>query len=295
MSKLEDGIRQTSFPSTVLGKSQIGSLGVSAARGHLLKGEGRQVISTYSALYLHGSPGRLALEVEGKERPLHEALPGEITVRGAGVRCEGRVLAPNDFTVFEMPTTLVRKVLGDPKADFADALASVEFRPITSILLSQLVRDLDRVLFESGVSTPIATETLYQTICLELWRLVKRDVQPVDANARPMRLSASVLRDINDYVDATCAQQVDLDALSRLTSLKHSSISQAFKNTVGQTPYQYILTRRIARARFLVETSKLPLREVAERCGFVSQSHLTTTFRDKVGLTPASLREIVQS
>ena len=67
-----------------------------------------------------------------------------------------------------------------------------------------------------------------------------------------------------------------------------------FKATTGQTPYQYVLSRRIARAQELLSAGEMPLAEVAYACGFASQSHMTDVFRQKLGVTPGRYRKEVR-
>ena len=59
-----------------------------------------------------------------------------------------------------------------------------------------------------------------------------------------------------------------------------------FKQSMGLTPDQYILQRRIEKAKFLLQHSKLGIAEVAIRVGFCDQSHLTQYFKRIVGMTP---------
>jgi transcriptional regulator GlxA family with amidase domain len=98
------------------------------------------------------------------------------------------------------------------------------------------------------------------------------------------------LRRIDEIISETLGDQINLEDLAASTSMSLPAFSTAMKATTGQTPYQYVLTRRVDRARGMVESTVLPLAQIAFRCGFSSQSHMTDVFRAKLGTTPGRLR-----
>ena len=71
-------------------------------------------------------------------------------------------------------------------------------------------------------------------------------------------------------------------------SVSHSAHS--FRQTTGVGPHQYVLRRRIERARNLFADPKLGVADVALHCGFSNQSHFSETFRRVVGTTPRQYR-----
>jgi AraC-like DNA-binding protein len=68
-----------------------------------------------------------------------------------------------------------------------------------------------------------------------------------------------------------------------------------FKKTTGLTPHQFIVQRRIERAKVLLAQSNLPIVDVAARVGFVDQSHFTTIFRKLTSMTPKIYRNTILS
>ena len=63
-----------------------------------------------------------------------------------------------------------------------------------------------------------------------------------------------------------------------------------FRESFGLPPHQYVLARRLAKARELLAGGDLPLGEVALMCGFASASHFSNRFRQAVGATPGAYR-----
>jgi len=85
-------------------------------------------------------------------------------------------------------------------------------------------------------------------------------------------------------------QEVDLAALARSLGMSYSSFRHAFRAQVGTAPAQYRLARRVAAASRELETSMLPLAQIAERTGFPSAAHFSTAFKKKTGLSPREYR-----
>ncbi|MGH8000244.1 MAG: helix-turn-helix domain-containing protein, partial [Brasilonema sp.] len=61
---------------------------------------------------------------------------------------------------------------------------------------------------------------------------------------------------------------------------------QLFKQSLGITPYQYVLQLRVERAKQLLKNQKITICDVALACGFANQSHFTKHFRKLTGMTP---------
>lgn len=74
--------------------------------------------------------------------------------------------------------------------------------------------------------------------------------------------------------------------------LSESWFNKVFKNTTGQTPLQWQLARRVELAQQIMLESEMTVTDVAAKLGFSDQAHLTKTFRQVVGDTPASWRRI---
>src|SRR5918911_3083301 len=106
-------------------------------------------------------------------------------------------------------------------------------------------------------------------------------------NATP--LARHLLR-ARDLVDSRYAEPLDLDALARAAHVSPRHFSRSFRETFGETPHQYLLTRRIERARHLLRTTDLRVAEVCLAVGFNSVGSFTSTFRRHVGVSPTEYR-----
>jgi AraC family transcriptional regulator len=76
-----------------------------------------------------------------------------------------------------------------------------------------------------------------------------------------------------------------------VTHLSPYYFARQFKAATGLPPHQYVISRRIERAQFLLRTNReLSLAEAADRAGFADQSHFCLHFKRIVGVTPGQFR-----
>lgn len=122
-------------------------------------------------------------------------------------------------------------------------------------------------------------------------RLVTRcAAQRPDARPRPM-LSPGRMRRITDYVEAHLDQDLSLHQLAAIAGLSVSHLKTLFRRTAGLPLHQYIIHRRVARARTLLTTGDLPISLVALEAGFAHQSHMARHMRRLLGVSPSALAQ----
>ena len=114
--------------------------------------------------------------------------------------------------------------------------------------------------------------------------------KPFRKNHNEDRMTPSRLRRVDEFIDANLDNQLTVEALAKNLRLSCAYFSRAFKAAIGKSPYDYIIDKRIIRARTLLETKHPDLSAIALASGFTSHSHLTTTFRNRLGVTPSQLR-----
>lgn len=103
-------------------------------------------------------------------------------------------------------------------------------------------------------------------------------------------LAAHQRRQLADYIEGHLDESIGLGELAALCNLSEYHFARMFRESVGLPPHQYLLARRLAKARELLAAGDLPLGEVALRCGFASASHFSNRFRQAVGATPGAYR-----
>ena len=90
-----------------------------------------------------------------------------------------------------------------------------------------------------------------------------------------------------DLIDRDYARGLDVPALARTAHASTAHFSRSFKRAFGETPHQYLLRRRIERAKDLLRGSPLSVTEVSGAVGFRSLGSFSTAFRGLVGDSPS--------
>ena len=103
-------------------------------------------------------------------------------------------------------------------------------------------------------------------------------------------LSPAALRRVHVFVEANLERAIRLNDLADRAGLSVYHFARAFRVSAGQTPGAFVEERRIERAKQLIAQGVRSLAEIAVECGFGTQSRLTTTFKRRIGFTPAEFR-----
>ena len=95
---------------------------------------------------------------------------------------------------------------------------------------------------------------------------------------------------LRSYVEDKLGSSIRTTDLAAVVQLSTSHFCRAFRQTFGETPFAYIMERRIRRAQDLMLTSRIPLSQVALECGMCDQAHFCRVFRRIVGINPNAWR-----
>src|SRR3954465_13936225 len=99
------------------------------------------------------------------------------------------------------------------------------------------------------------------------------------------------LRRVRDRMDREYARPLDVEALARGAHMSAGHLSRQFKLAYGESPYAYLMTRRIERAMALLRRGDLSVTEVCFEVGCSSLGTFSTRFTELVGLSPSAYRE----
>ena len=100
----------------------------------------------------------------------------------------------------------------------------------------------------------------------------------------------ALLRRVRDRIDRDYAQPLDVEALARGVHLSAGHLSRQFKLAYGESPYQYVMTRRIERAMALLRRGDLSVTEVCFAVGCGSLGSFSSRFAELVGVPPSTYR-----
>ena len=93
-----------------------------------------------------------------------------------------------------------------------------------------------------------------------------------------------------DLADARYREALDVPALARAAHLSPAHFSREFRRTFGETPHQYLLTRRLERAAALLRTTDRSVADICLTVGLLSVGSFTTSFGRLFGLSPTAYR-----
>lgn len=103
-------------------------------------------------------------------------------------------------------------------------------------------------------------------------------------------LSPFVLRNVLAFIEENLGQPLTLAELAAQAALSEYHFARMFRQSTGLAPHQYVMQRRMEKAKALVQHTATPLTDIALACGFNSASHFSNRFRSVTGMTPSQLR-----
>ena len=100
------------------------------------------------------------------------------------------------------------------------------------------------------------------------------------------------LRRVRDRIDRKYARPLDVEALARAAHMSAGHLSRQFRLAYGESPYAYLMTRRIERAMALLRRGDLSVTEVCFTVGCSSLGTFSTRFTELVGMPPSTYRRL---
>ena len=155
-----------------------------------------------------------------------------------------------------------------------------QLESISKMLLNEVQQgSLSNRLYIDSLSNILAVNLLRQ-------HTTTRPHLPIYEGGLPPRQ----LRQVLDYIDAHLDQEIKLPNLARLLDMSQFHFSRLFKQSLGISPYQYLLQQRVERAKQLLKNTDRLITDIAFACGFNSHSHLSKQFKQLTGMTPKAYR-----
>jgi AraC family transcriptional regulator len=240
-----------------------------------------------------GRPYRLEERLDGRVARTSGRL-GDIAIIPAGQEATFRTgeRAPQQVESVAMlldPAVIAAvAAAGDLDAGRIELIGALGARdPAIERIGAALLAELDA----GGLLGELYLASLATTLAVQLLRghssLGQTTAPPVEAAGG---LAREQLRRVVDSIEADLDGRLTLEALAAVAGLSPFHFARLFRQATGRSPHQYVIERRIERARLLLTTTALPLHEVAARAGFADQSHLSRHIRRHLGVTPTALR-----
>lgn len=217
-------------------------------------------------------------ETEFDHGPSHRNLPkiGDILVIPAGqhvgITARGRLA---EFSQVTVPTPLLDDRELMPRFGYRDPL------------LQHMTQRVHTVIDRDDLLARLLMESLTDVVRLHLADRYAKILRP-HTNRRT--LSTTDQRKLIEFIEDSMDASISIAALSSIVHMSITEFTRAFIDAFGTTPYQFVLHRRIERAKLLLATTRLPITDITVLAGFSNPSHFATTFRRRVGVTPSAFR-----
>jgi AraC-like DNA-binding protein len=105
------------------------------------------------------------------------------------------------------------------------------------------------------------------------------------------RRDLAVLRRVRDRIDREYAQPLDVEALARGAHMSAGHLSREFRRAYGESPYAYLMTRRVERAMALLRRGDMSVTDVCFAVGCASLGTFSSRFTELVGVPPSVYRQ----
>ena len=239
--------------------------------------------SCHSIVMVH-SPLSGDVELNATIRTEGLFQPPVLNVFRSGDRVSGRFLQPVYYDILKFhPDYFTYVMTRELSVPGFLPVSQLQLRPTP--LFSGLWRRLAAAA-EAFSANPPLFETLAQILMLHV-----ATPQHVTASA-PMRgAHATAVERAVEFIDENLAKPLSLAEIARVAGVSGSHFARIFKRVTGLNPHQFVIQRRLQLAKDLLDREDMPIPQVAIACGFASQSHLTTSFRNAFGTTPGRYRK----
>jgi AraC family transcriptional regulator len=187
-------------------------------------------------------------------------------------------------------TGSITSIAIDPEAQFEHRIDVAQLPPRLEFDDPLLRADLQRfqaLLSDPSLDLPGYAEALIEVLGFDLFRSVAvRARHPLAAGA----LSPHQVQLVTEYIDAHLSERPRISDLAALVSLTRYHFIRSFKQAVGMPPHQFMIGRRVERAKEMLANQEQTVASVAEQTGFGTPVQLTRAFRRVVGSTPSEFR-----
>ena len=212
---------------------------------------------------------------------------GDIAIIPAGIahRCNWHTSA--EFMILAIEPVLLSQV-GQDLVDCDRIELVPQFMNEQDILIQGIFSTLKAELESGKIGGHLLIDSLKTTLAIHLLRQYCTTKPKLSSYGD--KLSKSKLQQVQEYIHEHLEQNLKLIELAAIAQISPYHFISLFRNSLGTTPHQYILQRRIEKAKYLLQHSKLSIAEVAAIVGFCDQSHLTRYFKRITGATPKQVK-----
>jgi AraC family transcriptional regulator len=240
-------------------------------------------------MYLLGRPTIVSRKISGKSREKGLILTRQFSLTPRGVAVQWENSRPPEILQIYLRNSIYAGAvhqLYDCEVSSAELVSRFTFQ---DPLLEQLALAIATKLRDGRGEDKLYVDCVAQMIAMHL----AQHYSSCSRSARvpkTMTIPSWKMRRLIEFIEEHLSSDLSLETIGAEVGISPLYLPRAFKVAVGQSPHQYVMGRRIERAKELLRNSDLPITEVALSVGFSSQPHLSSSFMRRVGVSPAVYR-----
>ncbi len=215
------------------------------------------------------------------------SVPGNVMLMTAGQDSSWHcATAMDELLVFLDPAIIdeVATEIGTKSYALIDGVGLVD--PAVREISRQLLAEIEN----PGMGTRLFADTMARSLALHLLR--HHSTAGTIEGSRRSEMTTRQLRAATEYIDTHLGEDLALENIAAASAMSPFRFARAFRIATGQSPRQYVITRRVDRAKEMLRRTNRDLADIANFVGFSTQSHFTVMFRRHCGVTPKRYRDL---
>ena len=238
------------------------------------------------AIVIHMGPSVEIACRRGGQTHRGRAVHGDIDIIPTGTPSRWEVKQKDTALLIAVQASILRRVAGERGLDF-ERLEIMNRFQMRDPQIEHIGWALKAEMEAGNPGGPLFTGSLATALAA---RLLDRHSSARASREERLSMPGHKLRLVLSYIEDNLAGDLRLAELASIAGLGMSQFKRVFRECVGLPVHQYVIQRRVERAKALLRGEKLPIGEVALQTGFAHQSHLARHLRRVTGLAPVKFR-----
>jgi AraC family transcriptional regulator len=223
---------------------------------------------------------------EGKETIAHRVTPDEICITPQGWSGSIALSEPSKYLSVRLSPELMARAVDENVR--ARHIEIIQRRGVKDPALLNICAGLRHEVEAAGETGRLYSDALSVALAARLLRLYS--ATPFLPKPYSRGLPKHTLQRVIDYIEANLQSNLPLADLAALASMSPYYFARLFRDSMGLPPHQYLIRRRVERAKGLLADSARPLADIAREVGYENQSNFAAVFRRITGVTPKTFR-----
>jgi AraC-like DNA-binding protein len=201
------------------------------------------------------------------------------------------VLANNDFSLVLIDVNLRNQTDGVEIGNYLLELDTIPFIYITSHSDDLILERIKDSRPHGIIIKPFKPVDIKTTVSIVMNNFKYKKIDVTRYEAMVMDDVPFVLKNVIKYIDNNIENRIDIVELSNTTKWSSQHFIRVFTKYIGDTPYQYILKKKMEKAKALIIDTQLPMKDIAFDIGFLSYGNFCKLFKRELGVNPEVYRK----